>query len=89
MVDPARSNLLTGEWELRWTDEKEVNIAVANGLFGLPWICTYKTIDVPGGRLVNVIEFEEGGELRVGLSIAPNRIDIVRFNFGFDECMLR
>ena len=89
MVDPARSNLLTGEWELRWTDEKEVNIAVANGLFGLPWICTYQTIHVPGGRLVNVIEFEEGGELRVGLSIAPNRIDIVRFNFGFDECMLR
>ena len=49
MVDPARSNLLTGEWELRWTDEKEVNIAVANGLFGPPWICTYQTIDVPGG----------------------------------------
>jgi len=36
MVDPARSNLLAGKWELRWTDEKEVNIAVANGLFGLP-----------------------------------------------------
>ena len=53
MVDPAKLDLLTGEWELRWTDEKEVNIAVANGLFGLPWIRTYQTIDVPGGRLVN------------------------------------
>ena len=53
MADPARSDLLTDEWELRWTDEKEVNFAVANGLFGLPWIRTYQTIDVPGGRLVN------------------------------------
>jgi len=53
-VDPHKLFLdLTGEWELRWTDEKEVNIAVANGLFGLPWIRTYQTIDVPGGRLVN------------------------------------
>ncbi len=67
MVDPARSNLLTGEWELRWTDEKEVNIAVANS--------NYQTIDVSGGRLVNVIEFKEGGELRTGLSITPDRTD--------------
>ena len=51
MVDPLRLNLLTGKWELRWTDEKAVNIAVANGLFGLPWICTNQTIDVPGGWL--------------------------------------
>jgi hypothetical protein len=89
MVDPARSNLLAGEWELRWTDEKEVNIAVANGLFGLPWICTYQTIDMPGRRLVNVIEFEEGGELLVGLSIVPDWTDGARFNFGFGECTLR
>ena len=41
MVDPLRLNLLMGKWELRWTDEKAVNIAVANGLFGLPWIWTY------------------------------------------------
>ncbi len=75
MVDPARSDLLTGVWELRWTDEKEVNIAVANSLFGLPWICTYQTIDVPCGQLVNVVEFEEGGKLHVGLSIAPDPTD--------------
>ena len=76
MVDPARSDLLTGKWELRWTDEKEVNIAVANGLFGLPWICTYQTIDVAGGQLMNGIEFKQGGELRVGLSIAPVRLRV-------------
>ena len=89
MADPARSDLLTGEWELRWTDEKEVIFAVANGLFGLPWIRTYQSIDVPGGRLVNVIEFEEGGELRVGSSIAPDPTDGARFNFVFGECTLR
>jgi len=89
MADPARSDLLTGEWELRWTNEKEVNFAVANSLFGLLWICTYQTIDVPGGQLVNVIEFEEGGELRVGSSITPDPTDGARLNFVFGECMLR
>ena len=89
MAEPARSDLLTGEWELRWTDEKEVNFAVASGLFGLPWMRTYQSIDVPGGRLVNVIEFEEGGELRVGSSIAPDPTDGARFNFVFSECTLR
>ena len=89
MVDPARSDLLMGEWELRCIDEKEVNITVANGLFGLPWIRTYQMIDVPGDQLVNVVEFEEGGKLRVGLSIAPHPTNGTRFNFGFSECTLR
>ena len=44
---------------------------------------------MPGRRLVNVIEFEEGGELRVGLSIAPDPTDGARFNFVFSECTLR
>ena len=36
-----------------------------------------------------MIEFEEGGELRVGLSIAPDRTDGAQFNFGFGESTLR
>lgn len=89
MAEPARSDLLTGEWELRWTDEKEVNFAVGKGLFGLPWMRTYQSIDVPGRRLVNVIEFEQGGELRVGSSIVPDPYDGTRFNFVFGECTLK
>lgn len=88
MAEPARSDLFTGEWELRWTDEKEINFAVEKGLFGLPWTRTYQTIDVPGGRLENVIEFD-GGELRVGSSIVPDPTDGTRFNFAFGECTLR
>ena len=36
--------------------------------------------------MVNVIDFEEGGELRVCSSIAPDPTDGVRFNFVFGEC---
>jgi len=36
-----------------------------------------------------VIEFEEGGELLVGLSIVPDWTDGAQFNFGFGECTLR
>jgi hypothetical protein len=39
--------------------------------------------------MVNVIDFEEGGELRVCSSIAPDPTDGVRFNFVFGECTLR
>ncbi|KAL3770738.1 hypothetical protein ACHAW5_001455 [Stephanodiscus triporus] len=88
MAEPARSDLFTGEWELRWTDELEINFVVERGLFGLPWTRTYQTIDVRCGRLENVIEFD-GGELRVGSSIVPDPTDGARFNFVFDECTLR
>lgn len=30
---PTQSSLFTGTWECQWTDEKELNFAVANGLF--------------------------------------------------------
>ena len=87
MDAPTRSALFSGTWECRWTDEKELNFAVANGLFGLPWVRTYQSIDVPAGELVNIIEFEDG-ELRVGSSIAPDAADGTRFNFAFNACAL-
>ncbi len=91
MAEPARSDLLAGEWELRWTDGGGVNFAVAaSGFFGLPRrMRTRQSIDVTGGRLVNVIEFEGGGELRVGSSVAPDPTDGARFNFVFSDCTLR
>ena len=90
--EPTRSELFSGEWECRWTDEKEINFAVRNGLLGLPWVRTYQQIDIAAGTLVNVLEFEEGGEsgeLRVGSSIAPDEADGAKFDFQFDECALR
>ena len=84
---PTRSALFSGTWECRWTDEKELNFAVRNGLFGLPWVRTYQAIDIAAGSLENVLEFE-GGELRVGSCIAPDDADGTRFNFAFSNCAL-
>ena len=88
MDEPTQSDLFSGEWECQWTTEKELNFAVSNGLFGLPWVRTYQNIDIPNGRLVNIIEFEQGGELRVGSRIAPDETDGTRFDFAFEECSL-
>ena len=33
---PTQSSLFTGTWECQWTDEKELNFAVANGVFRGP-----------------------------------------------------
>lgn len=88
MEEPARSDLLSGEWEVRWTNEKEINFTVKNGLLGLQWKRTYQSIDMPNSRLVNIIEFD-GGELRVFSSIMPDPSDGTRFNFVFGECTLK
>ena len=87
-ADPARSTLFNGEWTCVWTTEKELNFAVDKGLFGLPWVRTYQTIDVPGGTLSNVIEFD-GGALTVGSTIAPDTALGSRFNFAFERCTVR
>lgn len=86
--EPARSAKFSGEWECVWTTEKELNFVVEAGLLGLPWQRTYQTIDVGGGRLTNVIDFD-GGQLSVDSSIAPDEADGSRFNFAFDACALR
>ena len=87
--EPARSALFSGEWECRWTTEKELNFAVDKGLFGLPWTRTYQKIDVGGGTLTNVIAFD-GGALTVGSSIEPDpEGDGSRFNFAFEACSVR
>ncbi|EOD32750.1 hypothetical protein EMIHUDRAFT_471624 [Emiliania huxleyi CCMP1516] len=93
--EPARSPLFSGTWECVWTTESELNFAVDKGLLGLPWRRTYQTIDVPRGALTtpstltNVIEFEEGGFLRVGSTISPDAERGERFSFSFDSCAVR
>ena len=90
--EPTRSAAFSAEWECRWTNEKELNFARQNGLFGLAWTRTYQQIDVPNGVLENVLEFEEGrGKLTVGSTIAPDESepDGTRFTFAFSECSLR
>mmetsp|Transcript_31693 Transcript_31693/g.101677 ORF Transcript_31693/g.101677 Transcript_31693/m.101677 type:complete len:344 (+) Transcript_31693:84-1115(+) len=87
--EPARSPLFSGTWECVWTTESELNFAVDKGLLGLPWRRTYQTIDVPRGTLTNVIEFEEGGFLRVGSTISPDAERGERFRFSFDSCAVR
>ena len=44
---------------------------------------------VPAGTLTNVIEFEEGGFLRVGSTISPDAERGERFRFSFDSCAVR
>ena len=85
---PARSPLFSGQWECLWTTESELNFAVDKGLFGLPWERTYQTIDVEGGTLENVIQFEDGF-LRVGSTISPDAERGERFTFAFNECAVR
>jgi len=80
-ADPGRSELLTGEWECRWTD-----FVVKNGLLG-PWVKTYQTIDVGAGTLENVLTFE-GGELRFESGIAPDVSDGNRFLYELQACSL-
>jgi len=87
--EPARSPLFSGTWECVWTTESELNFAVDKGLLGLPWRRTYQTIDVPRGTLTNIIEFEEGGFLRVGSTISPDAERGERFCFSFDSCAVR
>jgi len=86
---PCTSDKFSAEWECRWTNEKELNFARESGLFGLPWVRTYQSIDMTAGTLINVLEFEEGGELRVGSSIAPDAANGARFDFAFRGCALR
>ena len=88
-ADPAQSALFTGEWECRWTTEKELNFVVDKGLLGLPWRRTYQLIDIPAGTLENIIEFEGESYLRVGSTISPDREIGSRFNFAFDACALK
>ena len=49
---------------------------------------TYQEIDISASSLINVLEFE-GGELRVGSTIAPDEADGSRFNFAFEQCSSR
>lgn len=81
--DPARSKLFSGEWECRWTSETELNFLVRSGLLGDGWERTYQVIDVPGNRLENRIEFENGGSLSVGSTIVPDGERGERFNINF------
>lgn len=81
--DPARSELFSGEWECMWTSESELNFLVRSGLLGDGWERTYQIIDVPGNRLENRIEFENGGSLRVRSTIVPDEERGERFNINF------
>ena len=87
-ADPARSELFTAEWECVWTTETELNFAREKGLFGLPWVRTYQSIDMSEGTLLNVLDFEDG-ELSVGSTISTDDADGARFNFAFENCSLR
>lgn len=58
------------------------------GLFGLPWERTFQTINVPAGKLENIIQFH-GGFLRVGSTVAPDAERGERFNFAFNSCSVR
>jgi len=86
--NPARSPLFSGEWEPLWTTEKELNFFVDKGLFGLPWERTYQKIDIAGGTLENVIQFEDGS-LKVKSTISPDAEQGQRFNFAFNEATVR
>ena len=89
--EPARSPMFSGEWELAWTTETELNFVVERGLFGCAHTRTYQTIDIGSGAFDNVIEFEAGGALSVGATIAPDESDPAgaRFVFAFEACGLR
>lgn len=87
--EPARSPLFSGEWQLLWTTEKELNFAIEKGLFGLKCSGSTQNIDVKAGTLENRILFEEESFLKVGSSLVPDANDAARFNFEFSECALK
>ena len=87
-AEPSRSEALSAEWECQWTNERGLNFARENGLFGLPWKRTYQRIDVTKGTLLNVLEFDDG-QLTVGSMITPDETNAAKFNFAFSGCLLR
>jgi len=81
------SSLFSGEWECRWTNEKELNFLVRSGLFGDAWKRTYQRISIPEQQLENYILFGEDGEskLSVKSTLIPDETNGLRFNIQFYE----
>lgn len=89
--------MFSGEWECRWTSEKELNFLVKNGLFGEQWKRTYQIIDVQNQQLENIILFgdnddndgDDGSALRVKSTLVPDGINGSRFNIEFYEASVK
>lgn len=89
--------MFSGEWECRWTSEKELNFLVKNGLFGEQWKRTYQIIDVQNQQLENIILFgdnddndgDDGSALRVKSTLVPDEINGSRFNIEFYEASVK
>jgi hypothetical protein len=79
--DPARSSLLSGEWECAWNTE------VKRNLFGSQRQRTYQTIDIAAETLENVVVFNESGDcLRVSSRIDPDAALSTRYNCSYERC---
>lgn len=87
--EAACSPLISGEWQLLWTTEKELLFAIEKGLFGLKCIGSTQTIDMAGGTLENRVLFEEDSFLEVGSTFSPDATNPKRFNFKFTACTLK
>ena len=80
----------SGEWECRWTTERELKFVISSGLLGEPWERTYQTIDMAAGKVETTIQCARGSYLKVGSTISADATDEAgrRFDFAFDRCAL-
>lgn len=85
-------DIFSGEWECRWTDEKELNFLVRNGLFGERWKRTYQVIDVRNQQLENTLLFgdeDNNSALCVKSTLIPDEVKGSRFNIKFYEASVK
>ncbi|GBF91057.1 delta tubulin [Raphidocelis subcapitata] len=77
-------------WRLLWTTEKETLWIVKNaGLFGTKAGEVYQVIDVPAGRLQNVIEFPPDGAFIVDSSVYEEGAGGQRLGFKFGAAKVK
>mmetsp|Transcript_64999 Transcript_64999/g.89319 ORF Transcript_64999/g.89319 Transcript_64999/m.89319 type:complete len:366 (-) Transcript_64999:253-1350(-) len=91
-LEPARSSLLKGKWEIVWTTEKELLLLTDKGLLGLP--CTgvsQRIYDDKDERLglVNRIDFDGDGFISVSSTCSPDIDNGQRVEFSFESCRAR
>jgi len=82
-------SLIEGTWDLLWTTEKETLFFAQRGLFGKPVTRISQTIDLRGGTINNLIEFEGERSFSVvgGISIPTDNTQ--RVDFVFKEAVLK
>ncbi|CAM9605819.1 unnamed protein product, partial [Discosporangium mesarthrocarpum] len=85
--DSGSSPLLTAQWDLQWTSEREVLFLIEKGFFGLDTGLVFQAIDTERLTLQNTLCFDGDSFFSVGSSITPEVHETgPRVDFSFTSC---